>query len=140
VTAGVLHRGAHRSRRLALVVALGLVTVSAGAVLLPTATVGAASAPGPSARLDTGRDPGNLPTSPTDSLDWAGYVASGRTFTSISGDWTQPSVACAGTKAAQSAFWVGLDGFTTTDQTVEQIGTDSDCTKASKNWASQPLS
>jgi hypothetical protein len=66
-------------------------------------------------------------------------VASGRTFTSISGDWTQPSVACAGTKAAQSAFWVGLDGFTTTDQTVEQIGTDSDCTKASKKVPSTPL-
>ena len=39
---------------------------------------------------------------------------------------------CTGKKASQSAFWVGLDGFATTDPTVEQVGTDADCTKGTK--------
>jgi hypothetical protein len=43
---------------------------------------------------------------------------------SVSASWTQPTVVCTfGT--AYSSFWVGLDGDTST--TVEQTGTDADC-------------
>jgi hypothetical protein len=84
------------------------------------------------ASVDAGSDPGNQGDSASDSLDWAGYVVTGHTFSGVSGAWRQPGVTCTATKASQSAFWVGLDGFSKSDQTVEQIGTDSDCSKASK--------
>ena len=45
------------------------------------------------------------------------------------GSWTQPAATCTGTKASQSAFWVGIDGYASSDPTVQQIGTDADCTK-----------
>jgi hypothetical protein len=62
------------------------------------------------------------------SLDWAGYAVTGATVTTVSGSWTQPAVSCTG-KVTQSAFWVGIDGYAPTDPTVQQVGTDSDCTK-----------
>lgn len=53
---------------------------------------------------------------------WAGYVASGRSFSSVSASWVQPAIQIGSTKiASQTAFWVGLDGFG--DSTVEQTGT-----------------
>jgi hypothetical protein len=60
------------------------------------------------------------------STNWAGYATSGApgAFTSVSASWTQPSVTC-GPQTSYSAFWVGLDGDTTS--TVEQIGTEADC-------------
>jgi len=72
-------------------------------------------------------------TAPTaNSLDWAGYAVTGPIVTSVSGSWDQPAVACSGRKAQQSAFWVGIDGYAASDPTVQQVGTDSDCTKGSK--------
>ena len=107
-----------------------------GALALVAGIVGgtpavAAGHPGPVASVDAGSDPGNQ-GSASNSLDWAGYVATGHTFSSVSGSWRQPAVTCTAAKASQSAFWVGLDGFAKSDQTVEQIGTDSDCAKAKK--------
>ncbi len=66
------------------------------------------------------------------SLDWAGYAVTGPIVTSVSGSWNQPAVTCSGPKVQQSAFWVGIDGFAATDPTVQQVGTDSDCTKGMK--------
>ena len=63
------------------------------------------------------------------SLDWAGYAVTGTTFTTVSGSWTQPSAICTGSKVEQAAFWVGTDGYSESDPTVQQVGTDSDCTK-----------
>lgn len=71
------------------------------------------------------------------SLDWAGYADTGATFTTVSGSWTQPGVSCTG-KVAQSAYWVGIDGYASTDPTVQQIGTDSDCTKGSHKFPGGP--
>lgn len=69
------------------------------------------------------------PASPAQgSLNWAGYVDTGDTYTAVSGSWTVPAANCAGAVATASASWVGIDGGTSTDGTnVEQIGTDSNC-------------
>jgi len=61
------------------------------------------------------------------SQNWAGYAVNGATFNDVQGTWTQPAVVGSCTSAARYAsFWVGIDGYSST--TVEQIGTDSDCT------------
>ena len=72
------------------------------------------------------------------SLDWAGYAVTGAVVTTVSGSWVQPAATCPGTKATESAFWVGIDGFAATDPTVQQIGTDSDCIKGSKKKPGGP--
>lgn len=58
------------------------------------------------------------------STNWAGYSATGGTFRSVSATWKQPAATCTAA-TAYSSFWVGLDGDGT--NTVEQIGTDADC-------------
>lgn len=71
------------------------------------------------------------PTNATQySSNWAGYAASGSrgTFTAVSASWTVPAVSgtfCSSNPNSYSSFWVGLDGYGS--NSVEQIGTDSDC-------------
>jgi Peptidase A4 family len=62
------------------------------------------------------------------STNWSGYSATGRRFTSVSGTWKQPAASCT-SATTYSSFWVGLDGDTSS--TVEQIGTDADCSGGS---------
>jgi len=62
------------------------------------------------------------------STNWAGYVDTSDTYQTVSSSWTQPTVTCPTGlfhPASYSAFWVGLDGYTS--GSVEQTGTDSDC-------------
>jgi hypothetical protein len=61
------------------------------------------------------------------SANWSGYAAHGATdaFNSVSATWVQPAGQCTSGRAF-SAFWVGLDGYTST--TVEQTGSSVDCT------------
>jgi Peptidase A4 family len=62
------------------------------------------------------------------STNWSGYAVSGfGPYKSVSSSWRQPAVNCSKTPTAWSAFWVGLDGDTTS--TVEQTGTEADCSK-----------
>ncbi len=62
------------------------------------------------------------------STNWSGYALAGfGPYTSVSSSWTQPAVDCAKTPTGWSAFWAGLDGYTT--ETVEQTGTEADCSK-----------
>jgi hypothetical protein len=62
------------------------------------------------------------------STNWSGYAVSGSgPYQSVSSSWRQPAVDCSQTPTAWSAFWVGLDGDTT--NTVEQTGTEADCSK-----------
>lgn len=93
---------------------LGAVTP---AVLLASPAVGAAATTplhqGPLHRLLNGS-----------STNWSGYAATGTTFTSVSGSWTQPSITCTN-KPTYSSFWVGLDGDGSSS--VEQTGTGADC-------------
>jgi hypothetical protein len=63
------------------------------------------------------------------SGNWSGYAAGGGTHTSVSALWVQPAAIC--TADDPTAFWVGLDGASETDQAVEQIGTTVDCTSGS---------
>ena len=58
------------------------------------------------------------------STNWSGYAATGRTYTSVSASWVEPTGTCtSGHK--YSSFWVGLDGFNS--GTVEQTGSEVDC-------------
>jgi Peptidase A4 family len=61
------------------------------------------------------------------STNWGGYAVTGAngSVTHVKGSWRVPPVLCASTPTAYSSFWVGIDGYSS--NTVEQIGTDSDC-------------
>jgi hypothetical protein len=63
----------------------------------------------------------------SESYNWSGYAATGAadSFTKVLGSWKVPQVNCTATPNAYSSFWVGLDGYNSS--TVEQTGTDSDC-------------
>ena len=60
------------------------------------------------------------------SQNWAGYVAGGAQFSSVSGSWVQPTAKC-GLGQTYSAFWVGLGGYAHDAPGLEQIGTKADC-------------
>jgi hypothetical protein len=64
------------------------------------------------------------------STNWSGYAVTGGHYTQVSASWKVPSVSCSGT--AYSSFWVGLDGDTS--NTVEQTGTDSDCSGSTPQY------
>jgi hypothetical protein len=65
------------------------------------------------------------PTTAAQSTNWAGYVATGSTFTRITGTWVQPAVSCKLFQSTYSADWVGLDGYSS--KTVEQLGSEAQC-------------
>jgi Peptidase A4 family len=60
------------------------------------------------------------------SQNWAGYVAGGTQFSSVSGSWVQPTAKC-GSGQTYSAFWVGLGGSGSQSSALEQTGTQADC-------------
>jgi hypothetical protein len=67
------------------------------------------------------------------SINWSGYASSSAgagKYTSVSASWTQPAVNCLQTPNGYSAFWTGLDGDFTSN-TVEQTGTEADCSSGS---------
>jgi hypothetical protein len=66
------------------------------------------------------------------SSNWAGYAVAGASspFTSVSGSWTVPTATCTAGSETYSAFWVGLGGFGSSSDSLEQVGTSSDCTAA----------
>jgi Peptidase A4 family len=92
---------------------LGLLAMSAAAFAVPVAGANAATSP---------------------SSNWAGYAVSAAdpsvpvTYSSVSGTWVQPAASCTASSAAYSAFWVGLGGYSDSSQSLEQIGTETDCT------------
>jgi hypothetical protein len=63
------------------------------------------------------------------STNWAGYAATGPSFRSVSARWTVTKMRCRPGRAAYSAAWVGLGGFTGDSRGLEQTGTDSSCTR-----------
>jgi hypothetical protein len=64
-----------------------------------------------------------------DSINWAGYAASGNgaQFKRVAATWVQPAVTCLPGDPRYSAYWVGLGGLHTTAKALEQIGTEADC-------------
>jgi hypothetical protein len=68
----------------------------------------------------------------TTSSNWAGYAVrrTGTSFRRVSGTWTVPTVDCTDGNESYSANWVGLGGYSTTSQALEQLGTESDCSRS----------
>lgn len=72
------------------------------------------------------------------ALNWAGYavetsLASPQSaVTDVKGSWIVPAVDCKTTPGAFSSFWIGIDGYSS--GTVEQIGTDSDCSSGKASY------
>jgi hypothetical protein len=76
----------------------------------------------------------NQKISNSTSSNWSGYAVTGGRYTTVSASWTQPSVNCSQTPTGWSSFWVGLDGDGT--NTVEQTGTEADCSSGSAVYSS----
>ena len=73
------------------------------------------------------------------STNWAGYAAltslaspQNGAVSDVKGSWTVPAVNCSVTPNAYSSFWIGIDGYSS--NTVEQLGTDSDCSSGSPRY------
>src|SRR6202453_3033781 len=59
-----------------------------------------------------------------ESTNWSGYAGTTGRYTSVSASWTQPAGKCS-SGDQYAAFWVGLDGYTSSS--VEQTGSEVDC-------------
>ncbi|MHB8682020.1 MAG: G1 family glutamic endopeptidase [Acidimicrobiales bacterium] len=57
------------------------------------------------------------------SENWSGYALSGGPYTSVSGQWTVPSVTPT-VAPTYSVMWLGIDGFSSSDPSIIQVGTD----------------
>ena len=72
------------------------------------------------------------------STNWAGYAATGSSYTTVTSSWVEPQVSC--TSDGIVAFWIGLDGWGSTS--VEQDGTGVDCSNGSPEpfawWETYP--
>ncbi|MCI4364298.1 MAG: G1 family endopeptidase [Thermoplasmata archaeon] len=70
------------------------------------------------------------------STNWAGFAVSSakNTVTDVRSSWAVPAISgtCPLLTNQYSSFWVGIDGYSST--TVEQIGTDSDCSGGSPSY------
>lgn len=87
-----------------------------------------------SATAATVRHAADLRREAASSSNWAGYGVTptlGGTvssFSNVVGTWVQPAVTCTAGTPSYSAFWVGLGGMTQEATSLEQIGTESNCT------------
>jgi hypothetical protein len=121
-----------RSRRLlrTTIVQAAVTGVAIGALAVPAVAAPSAAATKAGSQVAGTASPDlvgpavRIPGDTSNSINWAGYVAQGGTFTSVSGTWVAPSVTCT-SGAQQSAFWIGLDGWES--DSVEQTGTAANC-------------
>jgi hypothetical protein len=108
-----------------VVAALAVVwTVGAGAARPAAAQAAVGRHSAPMIRVRDGRN--------SQSTNWSGYATTGGSYTDVKGSWTQPSATCSAGETAYSSFWVGIDGDTT--NTVEQTGTDADCSSGAPTY------
>ena len=114
-------------------VALGATVATAAvcAVVFASATPAATSARHAALRATSGPI---HKLSNSSSSNWSGYAVTGGRYTSVSASWVQPAVNCSVTPTGWSSFWVGLDGDTT--NTVEQTGTEADCSSGTAVYSS----
>jgi Peptidase A4 family len=71
------------------------------------------------------------------STNWAGYAddnTAGNTYTTVTGNWSEPAVTCPRHGTQLAVFWVGIDGFTS--GTVEQDGTLAQCNHGTATYFS----
>ena len=74
--------------------------------------------------------------SSSSSINWSGYAANtagAGAYKSVFAQWTQPAVTCPAIGNYYSAFWAGLDGDFTSN-TVEQTGSEADCSSVSPSY------
>lgn len=66
------------------------------------------------------------------STNWSGYADTGsaNAFSAVSGTWVEPTATC-GSGESLAAFWVGIDGISSADPTVQQDGTLIECSGGS---------
>jgi len=130
------HRSSNvgRARVLALVAGLGLWS-AAVAMIGVTPALGVTQT---AASFETPVQGLSSVNGKSSSTDWAGYAVTGSALRSVSGSWKQPAVTCPVNQAQQASFWVGIDGFSPSDPTVQQIGTDSDCTRMAGKTTGTP--
>jgi hypothetical protein len=96
-----------------LPIALGVGAAFSGQAALPSAAVAATSV----------------------STNWGGYAATASTagrFRRVVGTWRVPSVNCSPGTATYSAEWVGLGGFVGSSRSLEQTGTEVDCSRTGR--------
>jgi len=91
------------------------------ALLLLSAAGAAASSHGPKHKYGRGT-----------STNWSGYAVDGANATHVIGTWTQPTATCGRKENSWSSPWVGIDG--NNSNTVEQIGTDTDCSRGTPSY------
>lgn len=75
--------------------------------------------------------------SPQVSSNWAGYAALAPpdgtvAFSDVTATWRQPKGRCIAGRTDSAAFWVGLGGFDSGSASLEQLGTEIDCSGAGK--------
>ncbi len=72
------------------------------------------------------------------STNWSGYAVTtpgvtvtntpnGGPYSDVTGTWTAPSITCTPGATTASAVWVGLGGYFTNSNALEQAGTAADC-------------
>jgi hypothetical protein len=59
------------------------------------------------------------------STNWSGYADTGSSFSKVTARWTEPSASCSRSTEQLAAFWVGIDGYSSSS--VEQDGTLIEC-------------
>jgi hypothetical protein len=62
-------------------------------------------------------------TSSYSSTNWSGYLATGNTFTGITGSWNVPDATGTGYSTSADATWIGIGGVTSSD--LIQVGTQN---------------
>jgi hypothetical protein len=86
---------------------------------------------GPAAPVGTSRS-----VTKYESYNWGGYASwktTAQTYTKAAGSWTVPSVTCTA-EDRLAGTWVGLDGFSASDPTVEQDGTFDWCFEGTAHY------
>ena len=65
--------------------------------------------------------------------NWAGYIATGNVFRSVTAQWAVPALNCHKTPNAFAYQWAGMDSYT--NKTLEQAGTGEYCMRGRQAWA-----
>ena len=68
------------------------------------------------------------------TLNWSGVLATGTTFTAMTGSWTVPAVS-AGQSARYSATWIGIGGGSASATGLLQLGTEQDSGNGSTTYS-----
>jgi Peptidase A4 family len=123
---------------LGLLVGLGSLGAAAGASTRPAAAApaqAAALAKAAIRQLMVGQHATNHIVSPpvhhvngltnVQSTNWSGYADTGSSFSKITASWSEPSATCSSRTESLAAFWVGIDGYSSSS--VEQDGTLIEC-------------